>query len=160
MDRLIEKINEYRLYAKIDNSPVIVKSISNSTYTLRYVVLGCTKDESTSIIQTRELPENLKDILIKNTMMQDESNILGLIFCGRLENFGSPSKLVYKYPQRKIDIRNRVEPHYRFYVFTRQQQDKHILFHNLCPTVEHSWKSVIIKVGSQYGLILKIKIMK
>lgn len=160
MDRSIKKINEYRLYATVDNSPVVVKKSSNSTNIIQYVVCGCSQEESKTIIQKRELTESIKRILFLQDIIKEESNIVGLIFCGKLENFGSPSKLVYKYPQRKIDIRNRVEPQYRFYLFTKEQQEKHRLVHNICPTVEHSWNSVITKVGSQYGIILKIKLMK
>jgi len=29
---------------------------------------------------------------------------------------------------------------------------------NLCPTAELSWKSVLEKIGTNYGLLLKIKI--
>lgn len=159
MDSSIERINEYRLHTSIEHSPVILKRQSSSKLTIIYLVFPCNEKHTRYILKYLKLSALVRQKLIEGNYINTENDIEQVLHCGKLNEFPSYSQLVYKFPQRKADVRNRVEPTYRFYEYTREKQLQHLLVHNICPTAEHSWNSVIRKVGSEYGLVLKIKIV-
>lgn len=156
MDKSIEKINEYRANTSIEHAPVILKRSKGKTAILTYLVFPCTKLESDFILEHRALGFNILKNLTEQQYINKESDIKEVYHCGKLIDFGGFRELVYKFPQRKIDIRNRVEPIYRFYEFSLERQKQHINVHNMAPTAEHSWNSVLRKVGTEYGLVIKI----
>lgn len=156
MDPIIEKINAYNLYATIENKPVILKRQKSTKVTITYLVYPCTEISIEYIKSFLTLPSQILDHMVQENYLTKESDIEQVLHCGNLEEF-YPNNLVYKYPQRKIDIINRVEPIYRSYILSKEVQEQYMYVHNMCPTAEHSWKTVIKKVGSKYGLVLKIK---
>lgn len=157
MDKSIEKINDYRRNTAIVNEPVVLKRLKNPKLIITYLVLPCNLPDISYILTYQTLPYQILDYMIEKNYLNKEEDIEQVLHCGILHEFNGYRDLIYKFPQRKIDIRNRVEPIYRFYEYSLERQKQHINVHNMAPTPEHSWNSVIRKVGSDYGLVLKIK---
>ena len=154
----IDRINQYRDRCRIPYAPVIVKKLNNGIYTTLYVAVKAKKEECATIRHDRALlPIVIQDLKSFN-IIKDEEEIKAILTCGDLSKFKHYSKFVYKYPLRKVDVRNRREEQFRLYTKSAEQQRELMLSINLCPTAELSWKSVLTKIGTEYGLFLKIQI--
>lgn len=153
----IERINAFIDKNRIKHSSCIVKELQNTKYIVQYVVVACTMETIENLLKNQDYPNNIIDTLIKENIINNKSNINGVVYYGNLLNFTQYRELVYKFPIRKIDLREGREPRFRLYTRTIEYQKEMGLVMNLCPTAELSWKSVIDKVGSKTGLILQIK---
>ncbi len=154
----IKQINEYNFASTIQTNPVIIRKRKNETSELLVVTIGCTREEYQDIKKTNTLNTSLL-LTLKGNNFPSEKYIDSLIFLGDLTLFREYEQFVYKFPQRKIDIRNKVEPQFRLYTKTLQeQQDTSCYIRNLCNSARVSWNSVIRKVGSNYGVIFTYKI--
>lgn len=155
---VIDKINRHNLGKEIIHTPVTLKKRKNAVAKLLVVVIGCTKEEYEEIKVTKVLNTSLL-LTLKGNNFPSEEYIDTLIYLGDLHKFKAYGMFVYQFPQRKIDIRNRVEPQYRLYTKTLQEQkDTSCYIRNLCSSARESWQSVIEKVGKQYGVVFTYKI--
>ncbi len=149
----IKEINEYNQGQKIQHSPVLIRKRKNSTSELLVVAIGCTKEEYEEIKKLGTLNTSLL-LSLKGNHFPSEEYIQDLIFLGDLNVFKAYTMFVYQFPQRKIDIRNRVEPQYRLYTKTLEEQKNISCYiRNLCSSAKESWQSIIRKVGSNYGVV-------
>jgi hypothetical protein len=152
----IDRINEYRDKGRIPYTPVVVKKQSSREKSVLYVAIKATQDQCKEIKSQNTLLSFVSEDLLSNNIITDIEQIEKVLLCGDLSKFKKYSKLVYKFPLRKVDVRNRVEEQFRLYTKTMQQQRDLMLMINLCPTAELSWKSVLEKLGTNYGLLLKV----
>lgn len=165
---VVNKINEYnsefnKIYSK---SVVIVKRTTNKItnkiteeskkYQTTYIVIPTTEQDIKDTITKRELSKEIKELLVSENFIKNDKDINSCVFCGDLKTFTSYNELVYQYPRRKVDIRERKEPEFRLYTRTREQQEKVRGYFNICHSASKSWNSVIEKCGSKFGLILKL----
>ena len=155
----IDRINQYRDLCRHKYAPVVVKKQRSANTSVLYVAIRAKKEECATIKADRELLPFVAEDLINHNIITDISQVDAVLLCGDLSKFKKYAKLVYKFPLRKIDVRNRVEEQFRLYTKTAEQQKNLMLNFNLCPTAELSWKSVLEKIGTNYGLLLKIKII-
>lgn len=154
----IERNNNYRDRCRIPYAPVIVKKLNNGIVSTLYVAVKARQEECVTIRHDKTLLPVIIEDLKKFEIIKNEDEIKAILACGDLSKFKHYSKFVYKYPLRKVDIRNRVEEQFRLYTKSAEKQREMMLMLNLCPTAELSWKSVLTKLGTQYGLFLKIQI--
>ena len=154
----IDRINQYRDRCRIPYAPVIVKKLNNGIVSTLYVAVKARQEECATIRHDKTLLPVIIEDLKKFEIIKNEDEIKAILACGDLSKFKHYSKFVYKYPLRKVDVRNRVEEQFRLYTKSAEKQREMMLVLNLCPTAELSWKSVLAKLGTQYGLFLKIQI--
>lgn len=154
----IERNNNYRDRCRIPYAPVIVKKLNNGIVSTLYVAVKARQEECATIRHDKTLLPVIIEDLKKFEIIKNEDEIKAILACGDLSKFKHYSKFVYKYPLRKVDVRNRVEKQFRLYTKSAEKQREMMLMLNLCPTAELSWKSVLTKLGTQYGLFLKIQI--
>ena len=159
-NNVVKKINEFnsRFIERFEKDVVIIRKLKNKkeNISLIFIVVPIEEYEIKDILFTKTLPDNTKQFLINKELIKSENSIKSCLYCGNLEKFTEYEQLVYKYPLRKIDIREGKEPEYRLYTRTKQYQDNFRGNFNLCNNSKKSWKSVIEKCGSKFGLILKI----
>lgn len=159
MDKSIDKNNAYRQSLKIvSKNLIITKKKSSTTSTISYIVLRCSSDETKQIIKDADLPQQLYSTLLELDVFKE--NITQVIFCGNLIKFKGFEKYVQKFPLRRIDIKEGRLPHYRQYTKTVEEQKNIMWLINVCHNAHDSWKSVITKLGSTHGVLLKITINK
>ena len=154
----IERNNNYRDRYRIPYAPVIVKKLNNGIVSTLYVAVKARQEECATIRHDKTLLPVIIEDLKKFEIIKNEDEVKAILACGDLSKFKHYSKFVYKYPLRKVDVRNRVEEQFRLYTKSAEKQREMMLMLNLCPTAELSWKSVLTKLGTQYGLFLKIQI--
>ena len=154
----IERNNNYRDRCRIPYAPVIVKKLNNGIVSTLYVAVKARQEECATIRHDKALLPIIIEDLKKFEIIKNEDEVKAILACGDLSKFKHYSKFVYKYPLRKVDVRNRVEEQFRLYTKSAEKQREMMLMLNLCPTAELSWKSVLTKLGTQYGLFLKIQI--
>ena len=154
----IERNNNYRDRCRIPYAPVIVKKLNNGIVSTLYVAVKARQEECATIRHDKTLLPVIIEDLKKFEIIKNEDEIKAILACGDLSKFKHYSKFVYKYPLRKVDVRNRVEEQFRLYTKSAEKQREMMSMLNLCPTAELSWKSVLTKLGTQYGLFLKIQI--
>lgn len=153
----IERNNKYREKCRITPSPVIVKKQKKDKVTIQYVVVGCSKEIIKEMLDKKLLHSSILLTLQTHNLNYTEEQIESVVFCGDLSKFTQYDKLVYKFPMRKRDILEKKSEQFRLYTHTLDYQ-KNLMYNiNLCTSASASWKSVITKVGSNYGIILKIK---
>ena len=160
VNKVVDRINEFNSNFKqrFEKSIITVKKTTNKIQkvTTLYIVIPTTEEDTEYIISKRILSKSIREELIRQSLIKEEKNIDSCAFCGKLENFTSYDELVYQYPMRRVDIRERKEPEYRLYTRTREQQDKMRGIFNICNNSKKSWLSVIEKCGSNFGVILKL----
>lgn len=155
---IIDRINKYNEGQKIQHAPVLLRKKKNLEAEVYVVTIGCTREEFEEIRLTRVLSTSLLNQL-KGFKFPLEEYIDTLLYLGDLNNFKSYAMFIYQFPQRKIDIRNRVEPQFRLYTKTLQEQkDTSCYIRNLCNSAKESWQSVVKKVGSRYGVVFTYKV--
>lgn len=154
----IERINAYNLKKAIIHEPVTVSKKSSNSVQILYVVVGEQEEVINNIIKNQRLDNTIYNILLNNNIITEKAQVDSVIYCGKLIEFTSYTQFVYKFPQRRIDIRERKEEQYRLYTSTLAHQKEYSSHLNICPTAKQSWGSVIKKVGKDYGLLLKIRI--
>jgi hypothetical protein len=156
----IKEINNYNSKGKIINTPVTIRKRKNEVAELLVVCIGCSKAEYEEVKATNTLNPSLL-LQLKGNSYPDETYIDQLIFLGNLNLFKEYDSLVYRFPMRKIDILNKKEPSYRLYTKTLlEQQNMMCYIKSLCNSPKESWKSIIKKVGSEYGIVFTYKIPK
>ncbi len=156
----IEKINNFNLQSKINPSPVVLKRKSSNTTTISYILIASNLSEVVNIIDTKELTANLYETLKDNKLITLNEDVKQVLFCGNLEKFKHYERFVFKFPERKVDIRNRKEPQYRLYTRTLEEQKNVMWLLNLCSSPKNSWLSALTKIGTYYGLLLKVETKK
>lgn len=154
----IEKINAYRDRCRIEHGSVIVSKKSNQFFTLLFIVVGCTKEELEDMVTKQTLSEKIYNKLLTEQHITDEKEVEAIIYNGLLSNYSGYSDYVYKFPLRRLDIKEGKTPQFRLYSRSVEYQKEIMSSINVCPTAELSWKSVIDKVGTSYGLFLKVRI--
>ena len=153
-----DKYNRERLVKRFDIGAVVVKQQKSSIETIKYIVIGCTAKLIDSIVESKTLDKTIYSILIEQQLINVNTDVKEVLYWGNLKDFKQYSDLVYKFPLRRQDLKEGKEPHYRLYTRTAEQQKNTMWLINICSTSQQSWLSVIEKVGSSYGLLLKIKI--
>lgn len=156
----IKEINNYNSKGRIINTPVTIRKRKNEITELLIVCIGCSKDEYEEVKITNTLNPSLL-LQLKGNNYPDETYIDQLIFLGNLTLFRGYESLVYKFPMRKEDIRQKKEPQFRLYTKTLiEQQNMMCYVKSLCGSAKESWKSIIRKVGSEYGIVFTYKVPK
>lgn len=154
----IERNNKERLIKKYVHGTVITKEQNNSLFKVKFVVIACTEDIIKDIIKNKALDNNTNQQLKDLKIINNTSDVKEVLYYGDLTNFTGYSNIIYKFPLRKKDILEGKDPHYRLYTRTYKYQLENMWLLNLCRTAYDSWKSVIEKLGTTHGLVLKIKI--
>jgi len=160
----IDTINKYNEVKAVEAAPVITKSYIGEISTIKYLVLPLRPKIAEELKEAKSFEEEyIKDSLEKLGLLEEvrnDSNDKELLFIGDLSLYQGYEKLVYKFPQRKKEELQGVPAHYRYYIFLRERQLRNMHLINICPSAIDSWKSVITKIGSKYGVIIKLKINK
>ena len=156
----IEKINNYNLRYSTHTNTVVLKKKNLETKIVFYILVASYPEELNTINSTKELTRNLYEILKDNKHITLDENVKSVLYCGNLEKFNLYEKVVFMFPYRQIDIRNRADREYRLYTRTLEEQKNTMGFINLCTSAKNSWLSALTKIGTHYGLLLKIEINK
>lgn len=138
-----------------ESKPVIVKSMKNSKGKIIYLVLALKPVQIEYILNNKLLPIDINNYLIKEDYIKDLDDIKGVVHCGNLEEYVDYGDLVVQFPKSPYQEWDR-KPTYRNYIISRQDQLKLMNSVNPCSTPWLSWKSVLLKIGSKQGIILKI----
>jgi hypothetical protein len=153
--------NDFIEKSKIIHSPIIIKKIQYKNSNHLYIVLGCKKEQVKEFIDKKDISDDsIINNLINLNFISNKQDIKNVLFIGKLTSFKSYEKFVFKFKHRKIDIINNKEPQYRLYTRSLEYQKNIMWLTNLCNSAEKSWKSVCEKVGSEYGLLIKVEIPK
>lgn len=121
-----------------------------------YVTIPTTEQITKDIINNKELTEEIVQKLLQERLINSRKEISVCVFIGNLKTFTDYDELVYQYPIRKVDLRERKEPEYKLYTRTKEQQEAMRGVFNICNNSKKSWLSVVEKCGSEFGLILKL----
>ena len=148
-----ETISSYLRNYIGEKEPVIVKKLVHKItkdVTL-YVAVGLTKSQLSEVQVSKELPEEILDNLIIRQLLEDKKQNIFVIFLGELSKYRGFEKLVQHFP-----LRRREEPVFRNYVISREKQLQLYGTVNVCNSSRKSWESVIMKVGHDNGVVIKI----
>ena len=151
-----QNINAFNDKINKSGNIVLLKRINKTEHYIYYVVVRATEEEINKLKINKQLERRQYQFLIDEKVINFAEEIEGIIFSGHLLNFTSYEQLVFQYPMRKIDIRDRKEKVYKDYSKTKEEQENIQWLVNSTPTPLHSWKTVIRKIGKT-GIILKIK---
>lgn len=143
---------------RITNTPVIVKKIKLIDNTdVLYVVIASNIEDIKEMRESDTINPYILDTLKSNNIITTQEEIKAVLVSGNLIKFKGYSNYVYRFPYRTRDIKEGKDPHYREYTRTLAQQKEIMWLINICNSAEKSWKSVLTKIGSSYGLLLKIQ---
>lgn len=156
MDSIEERNKRIEKQHKLFVDAIIVKKLTNSRETQLFLVIKATEEQCTSLVEKKRLPKELLDKLIELKYIDNEVDVKTVLFYGELDNFTAYSNLVYSFPLRRLDIKNRVEPSYRDYTMSLQEQKDTILIFNTCPTAVQSWKSIVRILNTKIGIVIKV----
>ena len=148
-----ETISSYLRNYIGEKEPVIVKKLVHKItkdVTL-YVAVGLTKSQLSEVQVSKELPEEILDNLIIRQLLEDKKQNIFVIFLGELSKYRGFEELVQHFP-----LRRREEPVFRNYVISREKQLQLYGTVNVCNSSRKSWESVIMKVGHDNGVVIKI----
>ncbi len=138
-----------------ESKPVIVKSLKSVKGRVIYLVLALKPIQIEEVLTTKLLPTNIEDYLIKEDYIKDVDDVKGVVHCGDLEDYYAYEGLVSKFSRSPYQEFDR-KPTYRNYIISREEQLKLMNSVNPCYTPWLSWESVLLKIGSKKGIILKI----
>jgi transcriptional regulator with AAA-type ATPase domain len=124
--------------------------------TVQIVLVKSNEEETIKIKQQEKLTEKVLQFLKDNNIIQLREEVKVVYYCGDLRNYTATDEIVYKFPQRRVDIKNNRPERFRDYSKTLEQQKNIMSLVNTAPTADISWKTAIRKVGSNFGLLLKI----
>jgi hypothetical protein len=166
MDKItqIDQINKYNEIKAVEVAPVITSSLIGELNTIKYLVLPIKKEQ----VELLNNGDSFKWDYVQNSLEKlglldevlDPNNEKSILFVGDLNMYSSYARIVYKFPQRRKEELLGVPAHYRYYIFMRERQIKNMHLTNICPSALDSWKSVITKIGSNYGIVIKLKAVK
>lgn len=154
----IKRNNEYREKSRVEPAPVVIKKRTKGNIQLLYIVVGCTKESTEEMLSKQLFDQSILTTLHQHGHKYFEADIEQVLYCGNLKKFQHYEQFVYQFPLRKVDIREKKEPQYRYYAQPLEYQRNLIGSINLCNSPKKSWESVVLKVGAEYGVLLKIKI--
>lgn len=148
-----ETISSYLKNYIGEKEPVIVKKLVHkiTKETTLYVTVGLTQSQLAEVQVIKELPEEILNNLIARKILEDKKQNISVIFLGELSRYRGFEELVQHFP-----LRLREEPVFRNYVITREKQLQLYGTVNVCNSSRKSWESVIMKVGHDNGVIIKI----
>ena len=124
--------------------------------TIQIVLVKSNEEETIKIKQQQQLTEKIIQLLKDNNIIELREQIKVVYYCGDLRNYTATDKIVYKFPQRRVDIKNNRPERFRDYSKTLEQQKNSMSLVNTAPTVDISWNTAIRKIGNNFGLLLKI----
>lgn len=159
MDRVdLDKINNFNLNQVRKTSVIILKKKKNEFKTILYVVVSATEQEIEDTKRVKALTEGTLMVLKDNNLITLREEVKTVVFLGELKNYYPNDEIVYKFPKRKVDIRENKPDYYRDYSKTVEEQKDSMWLVNTAPSLAHCWASVTRKCNSKYGLILEIVI--
>ena len=154
----LDKINNFNLNQVKKTSVIILKKKVSEFRTIYYVVVSATEKEIEDTKRAKALTEGTLMVLKDNNLITLREEVKTVVFLGELENYYPNDEIVYKFPKRKVDIRENKPDYYRDYSKTLEQQKNSMWLVNTAPSLRHCWESIIRKCNSKYGLILEIVI--
>lgn len=155
----IEEFNKYNEWKTIKIVPsLIVKKGKKDNKTFYYVVVAQTLEKCKDIVAKQELSLEVYDILNNTENLPIPHEVEAVSFWGNLKKFKHYEKLVYQFPYRKRDMLEKKERRFRLYTASLETQKESAIYINLCNNAKDSWLSVLKKIGSEYGLILKVTV--
>lgn len=137
---------------------VIVKKSKSPEMSVTLVAVKLTKEQCEEIRVKKELIPRVVETLKEANIITFSDDVKEVYFLGELSKFTQHEKVVTMYPQRRLDIREGKDAHYRDYTRTRKSQELNMHLVNICRDSKTSWKSVSKKLRSDYGILVKVKI--
>lgn len=152
----IKQYNDYVDRARIEHSTVVLKRQASVKSVMDYVVVGCTLDAMNEVVLKKELDATTTQNLTNQSLINHVDDVKEVLYFGKLAHFTGYHQVVSKFPQSRRNILEGKEPVFRLYTMTAEKQKEIMWLVNNCSTAQASWISAVKKVGSEYGLILKI----
>lgn len=135
---------------------VVVKKATNKAFTNILVVVKLTKEQCEEVKETKVLIPRITETLKEANIIEFAEEVKEVYFCGKLEKFTQHKKVVTMFPQRRRDIAEGKDPHFRDYTRTRESQEANMYLINICRDSKTSWNSVSKKLRSEYGILVKV----
>jgi len=149
----LKQNNDFRLKTIIRKPFIVLKKLNKIKL---LVVIPLKEIELLEFNKEGVLPSSTIERLKKNKLIKEKEDIIGFSHSGDLNHIHYES-LVYKFPKRKNDVKNKIlDDFYRDYSKSLKKQKDLMVYINTCPDALTSWRSVIRTINSKYGIILII----
>lgn len=136
---------------------VILKKVQNTEIGYLYVIVPAKESDIEECNRLRDISPDLVRYCIEQDLCFGREQIDMIFHCGKLSNFTSYEKLVYKFKLTRRQIEQGKREQYRCYNFSIEDQKKSLHLVTLASNALISWRSAMSAAGSNYGLIIRIK---